>query len=114
MKRIAHKYGFKVFSADLIAAANDSPYRQSMPKTILFFAENIDHDLIAFLSFWQGGWHPIDNPNKYKLYFHVTHPELTKKQITQFTQELTFLAGTNKKSLKPQDFISKEDWQEIP
>lgn len=110
MKKIAEKYGFELFSVDLIAAFNESPYRQCRPKTIIFFTPNVDHQLIAFLSFWQGRWHPLDNPRKYKVYFSVTQPKFTQSIAAKFADELNRLTDTDVSPLKPQDFISDEDW----
>ncbi|AYM03690.1 hypothetical protein [Levilactobacillus yiduensis] len=110
MKRIAEKYGFELFSVDLIAAFNESPYRQCRPKTIIFFTPNTDQQLIAFLSFWQGHWHPLINPRKYKVYFNVTQPKFTRAMAVKFADELNRLTDTDVSPLRPHDFISDEDW----
>lgn len=113
MKQIAEKYGFELFSVDLVAAFNESPYRQCRPKSIIFFTKNTDEQLIAFLSFWHGTWHPLSNPTKYKVYFNATRPDFTQRQAAKFAQELNYLTDAKAASLRPQDFIAAEDWQRM-
>lgn len=113
MKQIAEKYGFELFSVDLVAAFNESPYRQCHPKSIIFFTKNTDQQLIAFLSFWHGAWHPLDNPQKYKVYFNTTRPDFTKSLAVKFADELNYLTDKSASPLKPQDFIAAEDWQQM-
>ena len=113
MKQIAEKYGFELFSVDLVAAFDESPYRQCHPKSIIFFTQNTDQQLIAFLSFWHGTWHPLHNPQKYNVAFNSTRPDFTKAIAIKFTQELNDLTTISAESLTPLDFITVEDWQQM-